>query len=81
MKGLEQDPGRPGRMLPASLYRRMRALFEQGLIAKAARRSDTAVDDQRRRYFRITTLGKRVARAEAHRLRDLLAGAADLLEG
>jgi hypothetical protein len=39
------------------------------------------MDDQRRRYFRITRRGERVARAEAHRLRDLLANAADLLEG
>lgn len=80
VKELERDPGRPGRVLPANLYRRMRTLLEQGLIAESERRPDPAVDDQRRRYFRITDLGESVARAEAERLQHLLAGAVDLLE-
>lgn len=79
VKELEKDPGRPGRVLPANLYRRIRTLLEQGLIAESDRRPDPAEDDERRRYFRVTDLGERVARAEAHRLRGLLAEAQDLL--
>jgi DNA-binding PadR family transcriptional regulator len=81
VKELERDVGRSGRVLPANLYRRIRTLLGQGLIADADIGPNAGMDDQRRRYFRITRRGERVARAEAHRLRDLLANAADLLEG
>jgi DNA-binding PadR family transcriptional regulator len=78
VKELERDPGRPGRVLPANLYRRIRTLSEQGLIAESegAGHDD---GDERRRYFRLTQEGEAVARAEALRLEGLLAGARDLL--
>ena len=79
VKELEQDPGRPGRVLPANLYRRIRTLLEQGLIAETEARPDPDVDDERRRYFEVTELGEAVAIAEARRLEALLAGARDLL--
>lgn len=77
VKELEQDPGRPGRVLPANLYRRIRTLSDQGLIAE----SDGPDQEgrERRRYFRLTPLGEAVARAEALRMEGLLAGARDLL--
>ena len=78
VKELERDPGRPGRVLPANLYRRIRTLLEQGLIEESQR--DRPEEDERRRYFAITSLGERVARDEAHRLQGLLAGAGSLLE-
>ena len=81
VKELERDPGRPGRLLPANLYRRIRTLQEQGLIEEADHRPDPDLDDERRRYFRITDFGAATARAEAHRLDALLAGARDLLSG
>ncbi len=77
VKELERDPGRPGRVLPANLYRRIRTLSEQELIEETDGLGDG--DDERRRYFRITRLGEAVARAEALRLEGLLAGARDLL--
>ena len=79
VKELERDPGRPGRVLPANLYRRIRTLLEQGLIAETEARPDPELDDERRRYFTITEVGEAVAKAEAHRLQALLAGAGDLL--
>lgn len=79
VKELEQDPGRPGKVLPANLYRRIRTLLAQGLISDADQRPDPDLDDERRRYFEITPLGEAVARAEALRLEALLAGAGDLL--
>jgi len=80
VKELERDPGRPGKVLPANLYRRIRTLLEQGLIEESGHRPDPALDDERRRYFGVTPLGESVARAEAHRLQALLSGAHDLIE-
>ena len=77
VKELERDPGRPGRVLPANLYRRIRTLSEQGLIEETEGLGQG--EEERRRYFRITRLGEAVARAEALRLEGLLAGARDLL--
>jgi len=79
VKELERDPGRAGRVLPANLYRRIRWLLEHGLIEESAERPDPELDDERRRYFRVTERGEEVARAEAHRLEELLAGARELL--
>jgi len=79
VKELERDPGRPGRVLPANLYRRLRRLLEEGLIAESDARPDPELDDERRRYFEVTPLGEAVARAEALRLQSLVRQAADLL--
>jgi len=79
VKELERDPGRPGRVLPANLYRRIRTLAEQGLIAETEHTPEAGNEDERRRYFRLTREGEAVARAEALRLEELLAGARDLL--
>ncbi len=79
VKELERDPGRPGKILPANLYRRIRTLLEQELIEESDARPDPEIDDERRRYFAVTPLGEAVARAEAMRLEALLAGAADLM--
>jgi DNA-binding PadR family transcriptional regulator len=77
VKELERDPGRPGKVLPANLYRRIRTLLEQGLIGEVVpARSE---EEDRRRYFAVTPLGEAVARAEAERMRALLIGAGDLL--
>lgn len=79
VKALEADPDVPGRIMPANLYRRMRRLRDQGLIEETDERPDPEMDDQRRRYFRVTPLGEAVAKAEARRLRSLVREAADLL--
>ena len=79
VKRLEREPGRPGRVLPANLYRRIRTLLDQGLIEESAQRPDPELDDERRRYFQPTKLGLAVARAEASRMRALLAGASDVI--
>src|SRR3984957_16141176 len=53
-----------------TLYRSIQRLGEYGLITETRNRPE--MDDERRRYYRITPLGKAVAEAEAGRLRDLL---------
>jgi DNA-binding PadR family transcriptional regulator len=58
-----------------TLYRALKRLVEQGLIEATDRRPAADEDDERRNYYRITTLGQQVARAEAERL-ELLVRAA-----
>jgi hypothetical protein len=47
-------------------------MLEQSLIVECGDRPDSEFDDERRRYYRITPFGQRVARAEARRLVDLI---------
>lgn len=55
-----------------ALYGSISKMLEQGLIEESDERPDPHLDDERRRYYRITTLGRRVVRADAMRLRDLV---------
>lgn len=57
---------------PGVLYGTIRKLLDEGLIEESASRPLAHLDDERRRYYRLTVLGRDVARAEAVRLRDLL---------
>ena len=68
---------------PGNLYRTLRFMLEEGLIEESDRRPAPEVDDERRRYYRITRFGLRVAQAEALRLAELVreARARDLLKG
>ncbi len=63
------------RLSPSTLYGSMKRLLDQGLTAELEERPDPEHDDERRRYYRLTPLGRRVAIAEAHRLEKLLADA------
>jgi DNA-binding PadR family transcriptional regulator len=63
------------RLSPSSLYTAIRRLLEQGLIKELAERPDPQHDDERRRYYALTSLGRAVAVAEARRLERLLADA------
>lgn len=71
---LERTEGKL-RLSPSSLYASIRRLLEQGLIEELAERPDPAHDDERRRYYRLTRLGRDVAKAEARRLERLLGDA------
>ena len=62
-------------LLPAQLYRYLRRLCEDGLIAEAEERPAPELDDERRRYYGITRLGRAVAEAEVRRLEAVLAEA------
>jgi DNA-binding PadR family transcriptional regulator len=61
------------RLAPGNLYRVIKRLMDDGLVAESGRRPAADLDDERRRYYRLTALGAKVARLEAHRLRALLA--------
>ncbi len=60
------------RLGPGTLYRSIKQLLEAGLIAESEERADPALDDERRRYYRLTSFGQRVAQAEAARLARLV---------
>jgi len=63
------------RFSPSSLYASVKRLLHQGLIEELAERPDPDEDDERRRYYRLTRLGRRVAEVEARRLERLLSDA------
>lgn len=71
---LERTDGKL-RFSPSSLYASIRRLLEQDLIEELDERPDPAHDDERRRYYRLTRLGREVAKAEARRLERLLGDA------
>jgi DNA-binding PadR family transcriptional regulator len=60
------------RMSAGTLYRSIARMVEQGLIAEMTKRPATRLDDERRRYYRITPFGTAVARAEMARLSQLV---------
>ncbi len=51
-----------------TLYRSIQRMLEQGLIVETQERPAPDLDDERRRYYRITPLGSAVAKAEATRM-------------
>ncbi len=55
-----------------TLYRSIKQMLEASLIAEVDARPDPALDDERRRYYRLTSLGQQVASAEARRLEQAL---------
>jgi len=57
---------------PGTLYGAIKRLLADGLIEESAERPDPELDDQRRRYYRLTGLGERVCAAEVERLSTLL---------
>ena len=55
------------RLGPGTLYGAIKRLLELGLVEESGRRPDPALDDERRRYYRLTQAGTRVLTAEAAR--------------
>lgn len=60
------------RMGPGTLYGSIKRMLADGLIEESGERPDPELDDERRRYYRLTELGRRVLGAEARRLEQLL---------
>jgi DNA-binding PadR family transcriptional regulator len=68
---LERTGGKV-RLWPATLYGSIKRLIEAGLIEESDERPAPELDDARRRYHRLTTLGRRVLDAESERLEALV---------
>lgn len=75
MQDVAERTGGALRLSPSSLYAAIKRLLGQELIEELSERPDPEHDDERRRYYRLTALGRRVAMAEARRLERLLADA------
>ena len=58
-----------------TLYGIIKRLLADGWIVESGRRPAAALDDERRRYYRLTPFGRRVALAEAERLEGMVAAA------
>ncbi len=67
------------RLVPGNLYAVLQRLRSKGLLDETDRRPAPDLDDQRRRYYAITALGRCVVTAEAERLRGLV-GMAEAME-
>ena len=60
------------RMGPGTLYGTIKRLLGSGLIEECGERPDPLRDDQRRRYYRLTTLGRAVVAREVERLESMI---------
>ncbi|WP_201388687.1 PadR family transcriptional regulator [Ktedonobacter sp. SOSP1-85] len=60
------------RMGPGTLYGSIKRMLADGLIVESGERPDPDMDDERRRYYRLTDMGRRAAQAEAYRLEQLV---------
>ena len=60
------------RMGPGTLYGAIKRMLADGLIEETDERPDPALDDQRRRYYRITAAGERACATEVQRMETLL---------
>jgi DNA-binding PadR family transcriptional regulator len=60
------------RLAPGTLYRSLKQMHERGLLEESEERPEPGLDDERRRYYRLTDLGRKVALAEVERLEGLV---------
>lgn len=65
------------KMGPGTLYGTIKRMLKHGLITETDERPDPALDDERRRYYALTGLGRAVAAAEVKRLSRLVDVARD----
>jgi DNA-binding PadR family transcriptional regulator len=72
MKEVTQRTEGSMRMGPGTLYGSIGRMLDSGLIEASDERPDAEMDDERRRYYRLSDFGLRVAKAESHRLAQLL---------
>ena|SRR5579862_1115973 len=72
LRDIAERTNTPRSITPSTLYSSIRRLLESGLIEELDERPDPEDDDERRRYYRLTLLGRRVAELEARRLGRLL---------
>lgn len=67
----QQTDGRM-RLGPGTLYSSIQSLLEEKFIEELDPRVDVKLGDERRRYYRLTSAGRKLARSEAERLADVL---------
>ena len=68
MQDVAQQTGGALQLGPGTLYGCLKRMLAAGLVEESDERPDPSLDDERRRYYRMTVKGRRVVRAEAQRL-------------
>ena len=72
MRQVEEQTNGRIRLGPGTLYSSIQALVEERLIEEVDRSGESTGGPERRRYYRLTSSGRKLARSEAERLADLL---------
>ena len=72
MKDVETQTNGQIKMGPGTLYGSIKRMLAAGLIEESGQRPDPSMDDERRRYYRLTGLGQKVVSAESQRMVDLV---------
>ena len=67
MQEVAENTGGQIKMGPGTLYGTIKRLLEARMIEESEQRPDRDLDDERRRYYRLTGLGQRAVKAEALR--------------
>ena len=75
MREVEDLSGGRTRLAPGTLYTNIKRLLAAGLIEETDERPDPLLDDERRRYYRLTDVGRAVVAAEVDRMDALVASA------
>src|SRR5919107_3834012 len=68
MREVAERTGDEVQLGPGTLYGSIKRMLAAGLIEESDERPDAELDDERRRYYRLTPLGERTVRAEARRI-------------
>jgi len=72
MKAVDQLTQGQIKMGPGTFYGSIKRMLKAGLIEESGERPDPVLDDERRRYYRLTPFGQQVLRAETERLARLV---------
>jgi DNA-binding PadR family transcriptional regulator len=72
MKDIEAQTDGQMKMGPGTLYGSIKRMLAAGLIEESEQRPDPTLDDERRRYYRLSGEGQRVVSAESQRLSRLV---------
>ena len=72
MRQVAEQTGNRIRLGPGTLYSSIRSLLENGLIEELDSQEDAGSGDERRRYYRLSSAGRKLARVEAQRLAGVL---------
>ncbi len=72
MKTVEHETGGAMQIRVGTLYGSIKRMIAAGLIEESEERPDPDLDDERRRYYKLTALGQRALNAEAERLARLV---------
>jgi DNA-binding PadR family transcriptional regulator len=72
LREVNERTGGQVRLLPGTLYNLLKRMLDDGWIEELDERPDPALDDERRRYYRLSGLGARVLDAEVRRLEHLV---------